>query len=62
MGSYEQKTVESTLLDLHGYDIHYFDSKIPINGTTNFLIHVGNFTLEWIRPEGTILYFKITRK
>ena len=62
MGSDEQKTVESTLLDLHGYDIHYFDSKTPINGTTNFLIHVGNFTLEWIRPEGTILYFKITRK
>ena len=62
MGSDEQKTVEGSLLDHHGYDINYFDSKTPINGTTNFLIHVGNFTLEWIKHEGTILYFKITRK
>jgi hypothetical protein len=62
MGSDEQKTVEGKLLDHNGYDINYFDFKTPINGTTNFLIHVGNFTLEWIKHEATILYFKITRK
>ena len=62
MRSDEPKTVEGTLLDLHGYDIHYFDSKIPINGTTNYLIHVGNFSLELIKHEGTIITFIVTRK
>ena len=62
MGSDWQKTVDSTLLDNVGYEITHFDSKMPINGTNKFLIHVGNFTLEWIGQEGTVLTFKITKK
>jgi len=62
MGSEWQKTVDSTLLDNIGYEITHFDSKAPINGTNKFLIHVGDYTLEWIGQEGTVLTFKITKK
>ena len=61
MGSDEQKTVEGTLLDLHGYDICYFNSRTAINEGNNFLIHVGDFTLDRIGQKGTVLTFKITR-
>jgi hypothetical protein len=62
MGSEWQKTVDSTLLDSVGYDITHFDFKSPINGTNKFLIHVGDYTLEWVGQEGTVLTFKITKK
>jgi len=62
MGSDWQKTVDSTLLDGSGYEITHFDSKTPINGTNRFLIHVGDYTLEWVGQEGTVLTFKITKK
>ena len=62
MGSDWQKTLDSSLLDNAGYEITHFDSKTPINGTNKFLIHVGDFTLEWIGQEGTVLTFKITKK
>lgn len=62
MGSDLEKMVESTLLDYYAYDINEFDSKTPIDGTTNFSIHVGDFTLEWIGQNGTVLTFKITKK
>lgn len=62
MGSDWQKTVDSTLLDNAGYEVTHFDSKTPIIGTNKFLIHIGNYTLEWIGQEGTVLTFKITKK
>jgi len=62
MGTERQKIVSCALLDYHGFDIKYYDTRIPINGVTNFLTHVGNFSLELIEQEGTILTFKITRK
>ena len=62
MGSDGQKIVNSSLLDNFDFDINYFDYKTPINGTTKFLIHIGEFTLEWIGEDGTNLIFKITRK
>jgi len=61
MGFDWQKTVDSTCLDNFGYDISHFDSKSPISGTNKFLIHVGQYSLEWIKQEGTILTFKITK-
>ncbi len=61
MGSDRQKTVDSTRLDNIGYDISHFDSKTPISGTNKFLIHVGDYILEWIKQEGNILTFKITK-
>ena len=62
MGSDGQKIVNSSLLDNFDFDINYFDYKTPINGTNKFLIHIGEFTLEWIGEDGTNLIFKITRK
>ena len=62
MGTERQKIVSCAFLDYHGFDIKYYDSRIPINGATNFLTHIGNFSLELIKQEGTILTFKITRK
>ncbi len=62
MGSDWQKTVDSSLLDSVGYQINHFDSKTLINETNMFLIHVGDYTLEWIGQEGTVLIFKITKK
>ena len=61
MGSDLEKTVECKLLDYFGYEISYFNSRTAINGTNYFLIHVGDFTLDWIGQEGTVLTFKITR-
>ena len=61
MGNDWQKTVDSSLLDSVGYDITHFDSKTPISGTNKFLIHVGDYSLEWIGQEGTLLTFKITK-
>ena len=52
----------SSLLDNFDFDINYFDYRTPINGTNKFLIHIGEFTLEWIGEDGTNLIFKITRK
>jgi hypothetical protein len=62
MGHDRQKLVNSTLLDSLGYEITLFDSKAPINGTSKYLTHIGEFTLEWIGQEGTELIFKIIRK
>jgi hypothetical protein len=62
MGSEWQKTVDSTLLDSMSYEITHFDTKTAINGTNKFLIHVGDYTLEWVGQEGTVLTFKITKK
>ena len=62
MGSDGQKIVNSSLLDNFDFDINYFDYRTPINGTNKFLIHIGEFTLEWIGEDGTNLIFKITRK
>ena len=62
MGSDGKKIVNSSLLDNFDFDINYFDYKTPINGTNKFLIHIGEFTLEWIGEDGTNLIFKITRK
>ena len=62
MGSDGQKIVNSSLLDNFDFDINYFDYKTHINGTNKFLIHIGEFTLEWIGEDGTNLIFKITRK
>ena len=62
MGTERQKIVSCSFLDSYGFDIKYYDSRIPINGVTNFLTHIGNFSLELIKQEGTILTFKITRK
>ncbi len=59
MGSAWHKLVDSILLDGVGYEISHFDSKTPINGTDKFLIHIGDFTLEWVGQEGTVLTFKI---
>jgi hypothetical protein len=56
-----QKMVDSTRLDNVGNGINYFDNKSPIIGTNKFLIHVGDYTLEWIKHEGTLLTFKITK-
>lgn len=61
MGSDWHKTVDSTLLDNLGYEIAQFDSKTPINGTNRFLIQVGDYALEWVGQEGTVLTFKITK-
>lgn len=62
MGSERQKTVNSDLLDSKGYDINYFDFKEPINGTNKYLLHVGEYTIDWIGKEGTVLTFKIIKK
>ena len=62
MGSDGQKIVNSSLLDNFDFDINYFDYRTPINGTNKFLIHIGEFTLEWIGEDGTNLIFKIIRK
>ena len=62
MDSGRQKTFDSTRLDNVGYDINHFNSKTLISGTNKFLIHVGDYTLEWIKHEGTILNFKINKK
>jgi hypothetical protein len=61
MGSDRQKAVDSMSLDSVGYDISHFDSKTPISGTNKFLIHVGDYTLEWIKQEETLLTFKISK-
>ena len=61
MGSDLEKTVECTLLDYFGYEICYFNSRTAINEGNNFLIHVGDFTLDRIGQKGTVLTFKITR-
>jgi len=61
MGSDLEKMVECTLLDDFGYEISHFNSRRAINGGKDFLIHVGDFTLEWMEQEGTVLTFKITR-
>jgi hypothetical protein len=62
MGSNGQKMVDSNLLDGVGFDITHFDSKIAVYGTNKFLIHVGDYTLEWVGQEGAVLTFKITKK
>lgn len=62
MGSEKQKTVDSNLLDSKGYDINYFDFKEPVSGTNRNLLHVGEYTLEWIGQAGTVLTFKIIKK
>jgi hypothetical protein len=62
MGTDWQKTVDSAHLDNVGYDITHFDTRSPISDTNKFLIHVGDYILEWIKQEGTILTFKITKK
>ena len=62
MGAVWQKTIDSKLLDCVGYDITHFDYKTQIYGTDKFLIHIGDFTLEWIGQDETILTFKISRK
>jgi hypothetical protein len=49
-------------LDGVGFDITHFDSKNAVYGINKFLIHVGDYTLEWIRHEGAVLTFKITKK
>ncbi len=61
MGSDLEKTVECTLLDYFGYEISHFNSRTAINEGNNFLIHVGDFTLDRIGQKGTVLTFKITR-
>ena len=61
MGSDLEKTVECTLLDYFGYEICHFNSRTAINEGNNFLIHVGDFTLDRIGQKGTVLTFKITR-
>jgi len=48
MGADWEKTIDSRVLDNAGYDISQFDSRSAINGTNSFLIHVGDYTLEWI--------------
>ena len=62
MGTDWEKTVDSNLLDSVGYDITQFDSKSEINGTNGFLIHIGNYTLEWIGQNESLLTFKIKIK
>lgn len=61
MGSDLEKMVECRLLDDFGYEISHFNLRRAINGGKDFLIQVGDFTLEWMRQEGTVLTFKITR-
>ena len=61
MGSDSQKIVTSILLDLVGYQVSNFTSKVPIKGTCTFLLTVGHFTLELIDNNGDLLTFKVTR-
>ena len=62
MGGEIQKLVNSQVLDQIGFDINHFDMRTPIPGTNNYLVHIGEYTLEWIGQEGTLLTFKITKK
>ena len=62
MGTDWEKTIDSNLLDNVGYDILQFDSRSAIPGTNKFLIHIGDYMLEWIGQEGIKLTFKITKK
>lgn len=61
MSDTSQKNITSDILDHNCFDINYFDSRTPIPGTNNYLVNIGDYTLEWIGREGTVLTFKITR-
>ncbi len=62
MGSDWQKMVDSETLDSLGYDINYFDSRSTKNESNGYLLHLSEFTLEWIGQISTALTFNITRK
>lgn len=61
MGSDSQKYVNSILLDQVGFQIPYYTSKVPIEGTAKFLVTIGRFTMERMEDQGELQTFKITR-
>jgi hypothetical protein len=62
MGFESMKIVSSNDLDLYGFDIRYYDYRIPKNDTEMFVLYVGDYNIEWIDFNETLLTFKITRK
>lgn len=61
LGPYAQKTVTNETLDAKGYSIPHYTARVLKNGSNEYLLVVGPYTLEWISQSGDILIFKITK-
>ena len=61
LGSYGQTTVASNILKSKGYIIQHYNARVARNGTNDFVLVVGPYSLDWIGQNGDILTFKITK-
>lgn len=61
MGNEYEKKVSSDILEHMGYQLPFCTSRVEIENTGGYLIVVGNFTLEWIGKNESILIFKIKK-
>ena len=61
LGSYGQTTVASNILESKGYLMQHYNVRVSKNGSSDFILVVGPYSLDWIGQNGDILTFKITK-
>ena len=54
LGPYGQTTVTSTVLDSKNYSMQHYNARVSRNGSNDFVLVVGPYSLDWIGQNGDI--------
>ena len=61
LGPYGQRKITNDFLDIKGYDLKFYTTKLKIGENNDVALVVGPYLLEWIDNVGELAKFKITR-